>query len=144
MASGAAHQVARWLDEGVAPSGECGRAHGKGGVHGFDLTFCAPKSVSLARVFGGDVGDKAVTAAHQTAIAEALEYLAAHAGYTRVHNRVTEQKDLVRLPGLSIVPEQIFGNAAHFGADWIVFPNATYGDWSTAPLTAWDAPLKTQ
>ena len=35
-------------------------------------------------------------------------------------------------------------NAAHFGADWIVFPNATYGDWSTAPLTAWDAPLKTQ
>ena len=35
-------------------------------------------------------------------------------------------------------------NAAHFGAEWIVFPNATYGDWSTAPLTAWDAPLKTQ
>lgn len=35
-------------------------------------------------------------------------------------------------------------NAAHFGADWIVFPNATYGDWSTAKLKAWDAPLKTQ
>ena len=32
-------------------------------------------------------------------------------------------------------------NAAHFGADWIVVPNATYGDWSTAPLTAWDAEL---
>ena len=32
-------------------------------------------------------------------------------------------------------------NAAHFGADWIVFPNSTYGDWSTAPLTAWDAEL---
>jgi conjugative relaxase-like TrwC/TraI family protein len=92
--------VARWLDEGVAPSGECGRAHGKGGVHGFDLTFCAPKSVSLARVFGGDVGDKAVTVAHQTAIAEALEYLAAHAGYTRVHNPVTGNKDLEKLPGL--------------------------------------------
>lgn len=92
--------VARWLDEGVAPSGECGRAHSKGGVHGFDLTFCAPKSVSLARVFGGDVGDKAVTAAHQTAIAEALEYLAAHAGYTRVHNPVTGNKDLQKLPGL--------------------------------------------
>ncbi|WP_438803838.1 MobF family relaxase, partial [Mycobacteroides abscessus] len=92
--------VARWLDEGVAPSGECGRAHGKGGVHGFDLTFCAPKSVSLARVFGGDVGDKAVTAAHQTAVAEALEYLAAHAGYTRVHNPVTGEKDLQKLPGL--------------------------------------------
>ena len=35
-------------------------------------------------------------------------------------------------------------NAAHFGADWIVFPNATYGDWSTAPLKAWDSPLVTQ
>lgn len=92
--------VARWLDEGVAPSGECGRAHSAGGVHGFDLTFCAPKSVSLARVFGGDVTDKAVTAAHQSAIAEALEYLAAHAGYTRMHNPVTGLKDLQKLPGL--------------------------------------------
>lgn len=49
--------VARWLDGGVAPNGKCGRAHGKGGVHGFDLTFCAPKSVSLVRVFGNDVAD---------------------------------------------------------------------------------------
>lgn len=92
--------VARWLDEGVAPSGDCGRAHGKGGVHGFDLTFCAPKSVSLVRAFGGDVVDKAVSAAHQTAIAEALEYLAQHAGYTRVHNPITGEKDLQKLPGL--------------------------------------------
>ncbi|MFS0901378.1 MobF family relaxase, partial [Mycolicibacterium litorale] len=92
--------VARWLDDGVAPSGECGRAHGKGGVHGFDLTFCAPKSVSLVRVFGDDVVDKAVSAAHQTAIAEALEYLSEHAGYTRVHNPVTGEKDLHKLPGL--------------------------------------------
>lgn len=84
--------VARWLDDGVAPSGECGRAHGKSGVHGFDLTFCAPKSVSLVRVFGDDVLDKAVSVAHQTAIGEALEYLAAHAGYTRVHNAVTGEK----------------------------------------------------
>lgn len=29
-----------------------------------------------------------------------MEYLAAHAGYTRVHNPVTGQKDLVKLPGL--------------------------------------------
>lgn len=92
--------VARWLDDGVAPSGECGRAHGKHGVHGFDLTFCAPKSVSLVRVFGGDVIDKAVSAAHQTAIGEALEYLSAHAGYTRVHNPITGHKDLQKLPGL--------------------------------------------
>lgn len=69
-------------------------------MHGFDLTFCAPKSVSLVRAFGDDVIDKAVSAAHQTAIAEALEYLAAHAGYTRVHNPVTGEKDLQKLPGL--------------------------------------------
>ena len=92
--------VARWLDAGVAPSGECGRSHGKRGVHGFDLTFCAPKSVSLVRAFGGDVLDKAVSAAHQTAITEALEYLADHAGYTRVHNPITGLKDLQKLPGL--------------------------------------------
>ena len=35
--------AARWLDHGVAPNGECGRAFGTRGVHGFDLTFCAPR-----------------------------------------------------------------------------------------------------
>ena len=92
--------VARWLDDGCAPSGECGRSHGKRGVHGFDLTFCAPKSVSLVRAFGDDVTQKAVASAHHTAIGEALEYLADHAGYTRVHNSVTGFKDLQRLPGV--------------------------------------------
>ena len=46
--------VARWLDDGVAPNGECGRAFDKRAVHGFDLTFCAPKSVSLMRAVRGD------------------------------------------------------------------------------------------
>ena len=45
--------VARWLDDGVAPNGACGRAFGERGVHGFDLTFCAPKSVSLVRALRG-------------------------------------------------------------------------------------------
>lgn len=31
-------------------------------------------------------------------------------------------------------------NADRFGNDWIVFPNATYGDWSESELNAWDAP----
>ncbi|MCW2731552.1 MAG: family ATPase, partial [Mycobacterium sp.] len=54
-------------------------------MHGFDLTFCAPKSVSLLRVLRADeVGAKALAAAHETALAEAMEYLAEHAGYTRV------------------------------------------------------------
>jgi conjugative relaxase-like TrwC/TraI family protein len=93
--------VARWLDDGVAPSGECGRAVGERGVHGFDLTFCAPKSVSLLRaVRGDDVTQKAVANAHTAALSEAMEYLAAHAGYTRIHNPITGEKDLVKLPGL--------------------------------------------
>ncbi|WP_301150591.1 MobF family relaxase [Mycobacterium simiae] len=93
--------VARWLDEGCAPSGECGRGFGKGSVHGFDLTFCAPKSVSLLRALrGDDVTAKAVLDAHTAAIAEALEYLAVHAGYSRIHNPITGEKDLIRLPGL--------------------------------------------
>lgn len=93
--------VARWLDDGAAPNGECGRGFGKRSVHGFDLTFCAPKSVSLLRAIqGNDVAAKAVLDAHTAAISEALEYLAAHAGYSRIHNPITGEKDLIRLPGL--------------------------------------------
>ena len=99
--------VARWLDSGMAPNGECGRAFGLRGVHGFDLTFCAPKTVSLIRALrADDVADKAILNAHTTAISEAMEYLAAHAGYTRVHNKVTGEKDLVRLPGLVAISYQ--------------------------------------
>jgi conjugative relaxase-like TrwC/TraI family protein len=99
--------VARWLDDGVAPNGLSGRAFGKRGVHGFDLIFCAPKSVSLIRAVGGnDVVQKAVTEAHATAIAEATEYLADHAGYTRLHNPRMGQMDLERLPGLVAVAFQ--------------------------------------
>lgn len=36
------------------------------------------------------------------------------------------QRDLVKL------------KAEHFGKDWIVFPNASYGTWSNAELKAWD------
>ena len=96
-----AELVARWLDDGVTPNGAHGRAFGERGVHGFDLTFCAPKSVSLVRALRtDDVVAKAIADAHTTALSEAMEYLAAHAGYTRVHNPHTGEKDLVRLPGL--------------------------------------------
>ncbi|AKK30236.1 MobF family relaxase [Mycobacterium sp. EPa45] len=99
--------VARWLNEGVAPNGARGRALGARSVHGFDLTFAAPKSVSLVRALkGGDVAQKAFAAAHTAALGEAMEYLADHAGYTRVHNPVTGEKDLVRLPGLVAVAYQ--------------------------------------
>jgi conjugative relaxase-like TrwC/TraI family protein len=100
--------VAGWLDDGVAPNGAEGRAFGQRGVHGFDLTFCAPKSVSLVRALRGDddVLAKAIADAHTAAIAEAMEYLTAHAGYTRIHNSRTGEKDLVRLPGLAAITYQ--------------------------------------
>ena len=53
-----------------------------------------------------DVVSKAIADAHTTALAEAMQYLAAHAGYTRVHNPVTGEKDLVRLPGLAAIAYQ--------------------------------------
>jgi TrwC relaxase len=76
-------------------------------VHGFDLTFCAPKSVSLVRALRtDDVVAKAIADGHTTALSEAMKYLAAHAGYTRVHNPHTRRKDLVRLPGLVAIAYQ--------------------------------------
>lgn len=99
--------VARWFDDGVAPNGARGRAFGGRGVHGFDLTFAAPKSVSLMRARGSqDVVLKAVAAAHTAAVSEAMEYLAVHAGYTRIHNPITGEKDLARLPGLVAIAYQ--------------------------------------
>lgn len=99
--------VQRWLDDGTAPNGVCGRAFGTRGVHGFDLTFCAPKSVSLIRAIrADDVADKAIADAHATAVSDAMEYLAAHAGYTRVHNPNTGDKDLMRLPGVAAIAYQ--------------------------------------
>jgi conjugative relaxase-like TrwC/TraI family protein len=92
--------AARWLDEGIAPNGACGRVFTTGSVHGFDLTFAAPKSVSLLRALTDDIGEKAMLAAHQKGIDAAMTYLHQHAGYTRVHNPVTGNKDLQRLPGL--------------------------------------------
>ncbi|MGO9031479.1 relaxase domain-containing protein, partial [Mycobacterium sp.] len=64
-----AELVARWLDDGVTPNGAHGRAFGPSSVHGFDLTFCAPKSVSLVRALrGDDVLAKAIADAHTTAM----------------------------------------------------------------------------
>jgi hypothetical protein len=63
--------------------------------------------VSVVRALrADDVVAKGIADAHTTALAEAMEYLAAHAGYTRVHNPITEQKDLVHLPGLVAVAYQ--------------------------------------
>jgi len=92
--------VQRWLDDGIAPNGHAGRSFTRGSVHGFDLTFAAPKSVSLLRVLTDDRGEKTMQVAHARAITAAMTYLHQHAGYTRVHNPLTGAKDLQRLPGL--------------------------------------------
>jgi conjugative relaxase-like TrwC/TraI family protein len=98
--------VQRWLDDGIAPTGHAGRAFTKGSVHGFDLTFAAPKSVSLLRALTTEVNDKAVSEAHRRAVEAAMAYLHQHAGYTRVHNPVTGMKDLQRLPGVVAIAYQ--------------------------------------
>jgi conjugative relaxase-like TrwC/TraI family protein len=92
--------AARWLDDGIAPNGVAGRGFSKGSVHGFDLTFAAPKSVSLLRALTDDIGEKAMQAAHVRAVEAAMTYVHQHAGYTRVHNPRMGVKDLQRLPGL--------------------------------------------
>jgi conjugative relaxase-like TrwC/TraI family protein len=98
--------VQRWLDQGIVPNGQSGRAFTKSSVHGFDLTFAAPKSVSLLRALTDDVGEKVVQAAHSRAVDAAMAYLQQHAGYTRVHNPLTGTKDLQRLPGLVAIAYQ--------------------------------------
>ena len=75
-------------------------------MHGFDLTFAAPKSVSLIRALTDDVAEKVLAAAHTKAVQAAMEYLHRHAGYTRVHNPITGNKDLQRLPGLVAIAYQ--------------------------------------
>jgi conjugative relaxase-like TrwC/TraI family protein len=96
----------RWLDDGIAPNGAAGRGFTEGSVHGFDLTFAAPKSVSLLRALTDDIGEKVMQAAHARAITAAMTYLHRHAGYTRVHNPLTAAKDLQRLPGLVAIAYQ--------------------------------------
>jgi hypothetical protein len=67
--------AAAWLDDGIAPNGARGRTSTKGSVHGFDLTFAAPKGVSLVRALTDAVAEKVMAAAHEQAIATATDYL---------------------------------------------------------------------
>ncbi len=56
---------------------------GRGAVPGFDLTFSAPKSVSLLRALGGKEVGAEVKAAHQRSVEAALKYMEANACLTR-------------------------------------------------------------
>ncbi|MET3944628.1 MobF family relaxase [Corynebacterium mucifaciens] len=96
--------VRGWFNKAVAPSGvKLGRAPGVRGVPGFDLTFCAPKSVSIIWGLSQDAAvRRAVDVAHARAVESALGYLAEHAGYTRRADGVDRSVMVVdRLEGLS-------------------------------------------
>ncbi|SLM89585.1 transfer protein homolog TraA [Corynebacterium casei] len=94
-----------WFDKAVAPSGvKLGRAPGADGVPGFDLTFCAPKSVSLLWGLGDDSELRTlIDQAHQEAVSEALDYVSEHAGYTRRQDPAVSEKRLMieKLRGIS-------------------------------------------
>lgn len=52
-------------------------------VPGFDLTFRAPKSVSLLHALGGKEASNEVVSAHDVAVAAALDFLDRHASFAR-------------------------------------------------------------
>ena len=56
---------------------------GRGPVPGFDLTFSAPKSVSLTWALGDAGAGAEVAAAHQASVAAALDYMQRQACWTR-------------------------------------------------------------
>ena len=60
---------------------------------GTDLTFSAPKSVSMAALVGGD---KRLIAAHQSAVKDALGYVEKNILETRVKNRQTGEMKYVK------------------------------------------------
>ncbi|MGO2883375.1 MobF family relaxase [Corynebacterium variabile] len=94
--------VRGWFNRMRAPSGvKLGRKPGPTTLPGYDLTFCAPKSVSvLWGLTDSPAVRAAVDAAHAAAVSAAMEYVTEHAAYTR--RRVDEDTVLVeRTRGLS-------------------------------------------
>ena len=78
--------------EGEVPDGSgrrLGRRIGDGEIHhrpGRDLTFSAPKSVSLAALVGGDAR---IVEAHDRAVGRALDWFERNAAETRVRDRAS-------------------------------------------------------
>ncbi|HEY5455695.1 MAG TPA: MobF family relaxase [Acidothermaceae bacterium] len=73
-------------------SGEAlGRAWRADAVTGYDLTFSAPKSVSVLWALGGATAQAEVAQAHRAAVLAALAYLDSHAALSRRGTDGTEQ-----------------------------------------------------
>lgn len=76
--------IRNWFNRAVAPSGRLlGSRPGTKTRPGFDLTFCAPKSVSVLWAFANEDVKNTVDLAHKQAVDAALDYLSSHAAYTR-------------------------------------------------------------
>lgn len=86
----------RNLMQGFSPNGREAFAKNAGKEHapGYDLTFSAPKSVSILEVFD-KYGD--IKQAHENAVKAALWYIEIHAAFTR---RNAQGKDKEQLSGL--------------------------------------------
>ena len=65
-------------------------------VVAYDVTFSAPKSVSLLWAVGDEPTRAAVLRAHQAAVDAVCEYLQAHAGWGRRYDRASEETIAVR------------------------------------------------
>jgi Ti-type conjugative transfer relaxase TraA len=86
--------------KGRKPNGDKLRPpHSKTTVPGFDLTFSAPKSVSVLYGIGDDVVSTATRLAHDEAVRQAIGYLERHAGRVR---RGRNGKNILRSEGLVI------------------------------------------
>ncbi|MGF1810235.1 MobF family relaxase [Vibrio alginolyticus] len=92
------------LLNGFSPDGKLAlvRTPGKDHAPGWDLTFSAPKSVSILQVFDSH---GLILRAHELAVDAALRYLEKHAAYTR---RKSGGKEIESLPGL------LFAAFTHF------------------------------
>src|SRR5450755_2306247 len=75
-----------------------GRAWRADAVTGYDLTFSAPKSVSVLWAIGGATAQSEVAGAHRAAVLAALAYLDAHAAYSR---RGTDGVEQIRTAGFA-------------------------------------------
>jgi hypothetical protein len=84
-------------------------------VLGYDLTFSAPKSVSLLFGLGDPELSDRVRAAHDEAVRQALDYVERHACWTR---RGAQGRSRLRGDGLTVAP---FGTAPRAPAT----PNST-------------------
>src|SRR6476619_2023135 len=110
-------RTSRWLRAGLTTASHLtvhrDAPSGARGAHGFDLTFCAAKSISLVRALrADDVVSEAIAHAHATALAEAMKYLAAHAGYTRVHNPTPARRAWCACPAWPRLPISMRRRAA--------------------------------